>query len=49
MMKAYFYRDQTGPGGTIIIGRLAYRWGSHLSISRGHHWQWYGRRGWKFW
>ena len=45
-LGCYLYLDTTGPGGTIIIRRLAYRWGSH--VMRGYHFQWYGRKGWKW-
>lgn len=34
------YRDATGFGGTLIVGRLAVRWGSHVQAGL-RRWTWY--------
>jgi hypothetical protein len=44
----YLYLSEIDRSGTLILGRLAYRWGSHRSIGRGHRFQWYGSRRWRF-
>lgn len=35
------YRDTTGFGGTLIVGRLALRWGSHVKTGGLRRWTWY--------
>lgn len=45
----YLYLSEVDNSGTLIIRRLAYRWGCHRwALAQGRRFQWYGRRKWHF-